>query len=204
VIISNSDLVKHGLEDMLDAASDGMRGIIEDSIYTDIATALLVIEIAKRAEDQDDWFPCGKWATIQAIQGRCTEQLDTLFIKPTAPTEQQQGREELLQEIMDVLRQPEISEGYAYSHACSVIFDLIEDFLLKAKAPVGQSFPHLIIEHSGDCSFWMVSCDVCDCGAFRQAASLGTMDEERWAKHLAAVDRAKAPTEQGKKKEVRG
>jgi len=69
--------------------------------------------------------------------------------------EQQQGRDKrdkLLQEIMDVLRQPEISEGYAYSHACSVIFDLIENFLLKAKAPTGQSFPHRIIEHYGDCS----------------------------------------------------
>lgn len=35
-----------------------------------IEIALLVVEIAKRAEDRPDWFVRGKWAMIQAIQDR--------------------------------------------------------------------------------------------------------------------------------------
>lgn len=77
ITIADSELVKDGLCLMLDAASDGMGGLLDGGGWVEVSTALLVIEIAKRAEDRDEWFPCGKWATIQAIQGRCDEQLDT-------------------------------------------------------------------------------------------------------------------------------
>ena len=79
IAIAGSEMVKRGLEDMLDAAEDGMSGRIQGGRLTDMATGLLVIEIAKRADDRDEWFPCGKWATIQAIQGRCDDELKTLF-----------------------------------------------------------------------------------------------------------------------------
>ena len=77
--IAGSEMVKCGLEDMLDAVEDGMSGLIQGGRFTDVATGLLVVEIAKLAEDRDEWFPCGKWATIQAIQGRCDKELKTLF-----------------------------------------------------------------------------------------------------------------------------
>jgi len=79
VQIAGSERVKDGLCQMMDAASDGMSGLLDGGKLVDVSTALLVIEIAKRAGDRDEWFPCGKWATIQAIQGRCEEQLKTLF-----------------------------------------------------------------------------------------------------------------------------
>ena len=77
--IAGSEMAKRGLEDMLEAAEDGMSGRIQGGRLTDVATALLLIEIAKRADDRDEWFPFGKWATIQAIQGRCDDELKTLF-----------------------------------------------------------------------------------------------------------------------------
>jgi hypothetical protein len=79
VQIAGSDMVKDGLCLMLDAASDGMSGILDGGKLVEVHTALLVIEVAKMADDRDEWFPCGKWATIQAIQCRCAEQLKTLF-----------------------------------------------------------------------------------------------------------------------------
>ena len=84
VQIAGSEMVKDGLCLMLDAASDGMSGLLDGGKLVDVSTALLVIEIAKRAEDRDEWFPCGKWATIQAIQGRCDDELNTLFANAPA------------------------------------------------------------------------------------------------------------------------
>ena len=61
-----------------------------DSRLVDVEYALLVIEAAKLAEDREDWFPYGQWATIQAVQGRCAEQLRTLFAN--APAEARAAR----------------------------------------------------------------------------------------------------------------
>lgn len=67
-----------GLGLMLEAMLGEPHGYT-DSRFVDVPTALLIVEIAKIAEDRDEWFPCGKWATIQAIQSRIGEQLYTLL-----------------------------------------------------------------------------------------------------------------------------
>ena len=66
-----------GLGLMLEAAL-GPHGYT-NSRLVEAPIALLIIEIAKMTEDRDEWFPCGKWATIQAIQGRVEKELKTLF-----------------------------------------------------------------------------------------------------------------------------
>lgn len=81
VRISESELVKDGLCQMLDALEEGLSGILDGGCYVEVSTALLVVEIAKQVDDSDTWFPCGKWATIQAIQGKCDDQIKTLFNK---------------------------------------------------------------------------------------------------------------------------
>ncbi|MDP2630061.1 MAG: hypothetical protein Q8P56_01510 [Candidatus Uhrbacteria bacterium] len=68
-----------GLNLMLEAAFGEPHGYT-DTRLADVPTALYIIEIAKMSEDRDEWFPCGKWATIQAIQERCERQLRTLFV----------------------------------------------------------------------------------------------------------------------------
>ena len=65
---------------------DGLQAMMElmvgqnDWVYpsVEISTALLIVEVAKRAPDRDGFFPHGKWATIQAIQGRINKQLDKM------------------------------------------------------------------------------------------------------------------------------
>ena len=81
VMITGLDRARHGLCLMLDAASDGMSSLLDGGTLVDVSTALLIMEIAKRAEDRDEWFPCGKWATIQAIQEQCEAKFRTLFTK---------------------------------------------------------------------------------------------------------------------------
>ena len=46
--------------------------------YVEIEIALLICEIAKRAEDKAEWFPRGKWSMIQAIQGKIEQELAKL------------------------------------------------------------------------------------------------------------------------------
>ena len=67
---------------------DGLNLMLEEALglhgYTgsglvEVSTALLIIEIAKLSEDRDEWFPYGKWATIQAIESRVEEELKKLF-----------------------------------------------------------------------------------------------------------------------------
>ena len=67
-----------GLNLMLESALGGSQGYT-DSRLVEVPIALLIIEIAKIAEDREEWFPCGKWATIQAIQGRVAEELKHCF-----------------------------------------------------------------------------------------------------------------------------
>lgn len=76
ILITDSPRVRDGLVNMLTAAIGEHDYTMA---YTDPAIALLVIEAAKRAEDRDDWFPRGKWATIQATQERVERELANMF-----------------------------------------------------------------------------------------------------------------------------
>ena len=76
VRLTDSDRVRDGLEDMLTAAI-GDHGY--DLGFVEPGLALLVIEAAKRAEGRDEWFPRGKWATVQAMQERVERELRWLF-----------------------------------------------------------------------------------------------------------------------------
>jgi len=76
---SDFDSVRQGLCDMMQVCtSDDTPDGRFDSIFMDIEFALLVIEIAKRAEDKTKWFPHGKWGTIQSIQAQVDKELDKL------------------------------------------------------------------------------------------------------------------------------
>jgi hypothetical protein len=76
VRLTDSDSVRDGLEAMLTAAI-GEHGY--GLGFVEPGLALLVIEAAKRAEDREDWFPHGKWATVQAMQERTERELQWLF-----------------------------------------------------------------------------------------------------------------------------
>lgn len=76
VLLTESERVRDGLEDMLTAAIGEHGHILR---HVDVGLALLVIEAAKRADDREDWFPRGKWATIQAMQAAADKVLTALF-----------------------------------------------------------------------------------------------------------------------------
>ena len=76
VLLTDSPTVRDGLDAMLTAAI-GEHGYMLD--YVDVQLALLLIEAAKRADDREDWFPRGKWATVQAMQERTDRELRWLF-----------------------------------------------------------------------------------------------------------------------------
>ena len=76
VMLTDSSHVRDGLADMLTAAI-GEHGY--SLVHVDVQLALLVIEAAKRAEDREDWFPRGKWATVQAMQSCVERELRWLF-----------------------------------------------------------------------------------------------------------------------------
>ena len=76
VALTDSSRVRDGLADMLTAAI-GEHGYSLE--HVDVQLALLVIEAAKRAEDRENWFPRGKWATVQAMQDRTERELRWLF-----------------------------------------------------------------------------------------------------------------------------
>ena len=73
--ISVNSQVKAGLAAMLEAAI-GPNKIVQS--FVSCNWALMIIAIAERADDKEEWFPHGKWATIQAIQGRIDKELDML------------------------------------------------------------------------------------------------------------------------------
>ena len=79
-MLSESSSVIAGLRQMMDVA-DGASEVVQQHVEASIA--LLVIEIAKLAEEREEWFPRGKWATIQNIQESTDRQLRTLFSTPT-------------------------------------------------------------------------------------------------------------------------
>lgn len=75
VQLSASSRAIDGLRLMMEAAGD-LDAFVQT--YVDVSVALLIVEVAKLAPDNDEWFPYGKWATIQSIQGRIAQQLKTL------------------------------------------------------------------------------------------------------------------------------
>ena len=79
VHICDWDKTLDGLRAMLAAAGEGMEALLEGGRWVDVQVGLLVIEVAKLADDREDWFPLGKWATIQNMQAVCEKQLRTLF-----------------------------------------------------------------------------------------------------------------------------
>lgn len=78
VLITENPTVKAGLEKMM-ATAMGENGYV--ATFVEVPVALYIIEVAKRAMDYEDWFPHGKWATIQAIQNRVEKEFETLFDK---------------------------------------------------------------------------------------------------------------------------
>ena len=76
VNLTESYTVRDGLAAMLTAAIGEHAYCLS---HVDAATALLVIEAAKRAEDREDWFPRGKWATVQEMQERTERELQWMF-----------------------------------------------------------------------------------------------------------------------------
>lgn len=76
VLLTDSGIVRDGLADMLTAA---IGDHAYDLRHVEVSLALLVIEAAKRADDRKDWFPRGKWATVQAMQNRTERELSKMF-----------------------------------------------------------------------------------------------------------------------------
>ena len=76
VLITENPTVKAGLEKMM-AAAMGENGYV--ATFVEVPVALFIIEVAKRAMDCKDWFPHGKWATIQAVQSRVEKEFEALF-----------------------------------------------------------------------------------------------------------------------------
>lgn len=76
--IAERQLAYEGLELMLTAAIGGhdySKGWVPFEI------ACMVEQLARAAEDRDEWFPLGKWATIQALQGRIDAEIKKLTWK---------------------------------------------------------------------------------------------------------------------------
>ena len=76
VLITENPTVKAGLEKMM-AAAMGENGYV--ATFVEVPVALYIIVVAKRAMDYGDWFPHGKWATIQAVQSRVEKEFEALF-----------------------------------------------------------------------------------------------------------------------------
>lgn len=83
-ILSESQSVREGLQHMLETLCpiDFYTAEQWTKSWMEIAPILFLIEIAKRAEDKEEYFPRGKWATIQAIQGRLDEAITKYLSTP--------------------------------------------------------------------------------------------------------------------------
>ena len=66
---------------------DGVAAMLETIIgpnelvqpYVSVETGLLIIEIAKRVDDRVEWFPRGRWATIQMVQHKIDLEFGRVF-----------------------------------------------------------------------------------------------------------------------------
>jgi len=84
ILITTSTDVLTGLRDMLDSFEEGMSSLLDSGTVT-VEICLLVIEIAKLTPDKDEWFPHGKWATIQNIQSKCESELKKIAMGQVNP-----------------------------------------------------------------------------------------------------------------------
>lgn len=78
VLISGNPNVRDGLKSMMKAAI-GENGYVEE--FVEVPVALFILEVMIKAQDNKNWFPMGKSATIQAIRGRVDNELRNLFIR---------------------------------------------------------------------------------------------------------------------------
>jgi hypothetical protein len=72
VTICDFNSTREGLESMLTAAIGDHGYRLQ---HVDLSVACMVLIIALRAPDLDEWFPHGKWATLQRIQGGIEESM---------------------------------------------------------------------------------------------------------------------------------
>jgi hypothetical protein len=75
-----SDRTVGGIDRMLESALGGPHGYTDTNLV-EVPIALLIVEIAKIAEDKIEWFPRGKWATIQHIQFQIEQELKRYLFK---------------------------------------------------------------------------------------------------------------------------
>jgi hypothetical protein len=78
VLLARSSQALDGLRDMMEAACEGGDYV---QSFVEIEIALLIIKIAKQVPDRDEWFIHGKWAMIQALQGRVTLEISKLQLE---------------------------------------------------------------------------------------------------------------------------
>jgi len=76
ILISTTETVRDGLAAMLEAAI-GYHDIVQ--VFVPLQWALVIVSLAKDAPDKEEWFPYGKWATIQALQGRIDMEIDKVW-----------------------------------------------------------------------------------------------------------------------------
>lgn len=73
VQLSSSARVIEGIHAM-------MREVLGDNEYVqmfvELSVACLIVTVAKFVEDRPEWFPRGKWATIQAIESQIQDALE--------------------------------------------------------------------------------------------------------------------------------
>jgi hypothetical protein len=70
--LTDSQNVKEGLQKMAESLCpidffDAEQWV---AYWVEVPQALFLVEVMKRAEDRAEWFPHGKWATIQSFQDR--------------------------------------------------------------------------------------------------------------------------------------
>jgi hypothetical protein len=83
--LSSNDRVTSGLSAMIESVM-GPHEIVQT--FVPIEWALFIAQVARHAPDRPEWFPLGKWGTIQAIEDRISNDLDKLsFVEPPPPAE---------------------------------------------------------------------------------------------------------------------
>ena len=76
ILLAATSQARNGIDLMLQSTI-GSHDYVHS--YVDVPIAMLIVEIMKRSEDKEEWFPHGKWGTIQAIQARIDIEINALF-----------------------------------------------------------------------------------------------------------------------------
>lgn len=79
ILLSLNSRTIDGLRDLMAAADDAAELVHP---HVDISVAMLIAAVARRSEDRPEWFPAGRWATIQSIETAINKQLDHLPTRP--------------------------------------------------------------------------------------------------------------------------